>query len=150
MTNFLTIRASEAAARFYLDRWQRAIFMAAMTALGSLLMWIAGAGAGHVQGALVMFTATNFCGGLVQPIQQSWYNEQIDGEYRATMLSFQTTFATFGAAAGLPAGGRVADRFGIGVAWQMVGMLSTLSVPCYWALRSRSISPPKHCGPKQG
>jgi len=118
--------------------------------IGSLLMWMAGAGAGHVQVALVMFAATNFCAGLVQPIQQSWYNEQIDGEYRPTMLSFQTTLATFGAAAGLPAGGRVADRFGIGVAWQMAGMLSTLSVPCYWALRPRSIAPPKHRGPKPG
>ena len=29
----------------------------------------------------------------------------------------------------------------IGVAWQMVGILSMLSVPCYWALRPRSIAP---------
>ncbi len=121
----------------YLDRSRRAVFLAGMTALGSALMWVAGAGAGHVQVALAMFVLTNFCGGLVWPVQQSWFNEQIDGEYRATLLSFQSTFATFGAAAGLPAGGRVADRFGIGVAWQMVGILSILSTPCYWALRPR-------------
>ena len=139
--NLAGMAGSELAARLYLDRARRGIFMAAITALGSVLMWAAGAGAGHVEVALAMFVLTNFCGGLVQPVQQSWYNEQIDGEYRATLLSFQTTFATFGAAAGLPAGGRLADRFGIGVAWQMVGILSMLSVPCYWALRPRSIAP---------
>jgi MFS family permease len=139
--NLAGLAGSEIAARIALDRARRGIFMAGLTALASVLMWGAGAGAGHVHVALLMFTLTNFCGGLIQPVQQSWFNEQIDGEYRATLLSFQTTFATFGAAAGLPAGGRVADRFGIGVAWQMVGILSMLSVPCYWALRPRAPAP---------
>ncbi len=100
--NLAGMAGSEMAARLYLDRSRRGIFMAAITALGSVLMWAAGAGAGHVQIALAMFVLTNFCAGLVQPVQQSWFNEQIEGEYRATLLSFQTTFATFGAAAGLP------------------------------------------------
>ncbi len=139
--NLAGMAGSEMAARLYLDRARRGTFMAGITTLGSVLMWAAGAGAGHVQMALAMFALTNFCGGLVQPVQQSWFNEQIEGEYRATMLSFQTTFATFGAALGLPAGGRLADRFGIGVAWQMVGILSMLSVPCYWALRPRIEAP---------
>jgi MFS family permease len=139
--NLAGMAGSEIAARVDLDRSRRAIFLAAITALASLLMWVAGAGGSRVNLALVMFVLTNFCGGLTQPVQQSWFNEQIDGEHRATLLSFQTTFATFGAAAGLPAGGRVADRYGIGVAWQIVGMLSMLSVPCYWALRPRVCAP---------
>jgi hypothetical protein len=55
----------------------------------------------------------------------------------ATLLSFQSTFATAGSIAGLPAQGWIMDRAGAGATWLAAGALSMLQVPCYLALRDR-------------
>jgi len=46
-----------------------------------------------------------------------------------------------GGAMGLIANGYIADRVGLGAAWQFAGALSMLSIPCYLALRSRVVEP---------
>jgi MFS family permease len=126
---------AELVARFEPYPSSRAPFLAAVTAIASILMLAAGLSGERTALVLVLFFAANLCNGAIGPIYQSWFNEQIDGTHRATLLSFQGTFATFGGSVGLPIGGRIADLFGLGVGWQASGLISALSVPCYWMLR---------------
>lgn len=83
----------------------------------------------------VVFAAFNFCWGSLMPLAQSWFNEQLAAGERATLLSFNTTFATLGGSIGLLAGGVIADRAGIQVTWQFCGILLLAVVPCYLAMR---------------
>jgi MFS family permease len=82
--------------------------------------------------------------GAAGPVYQSWFNEQIDGDNRATLLSFGNTFATFGATAGLPVQGLIVDAAGVGAAWQGAGLLAMLQAPVYLALGRKAVadSPP--------
>ncbi|HEY6420861.1 MAG TPA: MFS transporter [Candidatus Binataceae bacterium] len=116
---------------------RRAAFMAAATAISSIAFIVAGIAGALPVVAFAAFMVYNACGGATNPVLQSWFNEQIDGDHRATLLSFQTTFATFGASAGLPVQGRLVDSYGVGVAWQAAGVLAMLQVPCYLALRKK-------------
>ena len=94
---------------------------------------------------LVLLVGSSFAGGILRPLHQSWFNQQLQSETRATMLSFQSTVTTLGITAGLPAGGAVADRFGIGIAWQVCGWLAMASGFCYWRLRNSR--PPSRAAP---
>jgi MFS family permease len=111
----------------------------------SALIGIAGvmlAAAGMVQGrpgvALTLLFLMNICTGAVTPLLQSWFNEQIESSQRATMLSFQSTFGTMGGSIGLIINGVIADRSGVGMAWQFAGALTLAAIPCYLAIRARS------------
>jgi len=103
----------------------------------AVLMFSAGA-VGH-RPALVLpiLAALNFCWGSLMPLAQSWFNEQLEPQERATLLSFNTTFSTLGGSMGLLAGGVIADRAGIQTTWQFGGLLSLAVVPCYRGLRMR-------------
>ena len=79
----------------------------------------------------------NVCQGAREPLALSWFNEQLEAEERATMLSFRGTTATAGGSMGLLLGGYVADLRGLPFAWKMAGTLSLLAVPCYLAQRPR-------------
>jgi MFS family permease len=111
--------------------------LALLAAAAATLMFCAGV-VGHrpsfVLGLLVML---NFCWGSLMPLAQSWFNEQLEAAERATLLSFNTTFATLGGSIGLIAGGVIADQAGVQAVWQFGGLLSLATVPCYLALRSR-------------
>ena len=76
------------------------------------------------------------------PVLSAWYNEQIGGENRATLLSFQSTLATFGGGAGLPLQGALTDRFGASVAWLTMGACALLEAPCFatWTRGSQPFS----------
>jgi predicted MFS family arabinose efflux permease len=67
---------------------------------------------------------------------QTWFNEQIGAGERATLLSFESTFSTIGAAIGLLVGGRVADYGGLGAAWILAGVISISAAACFFPLRS--------------
>jgi MFS family permease len=84
----------------------------------------------------------NLCFGAMQPLTQSWFNEQIGAGDRATLLSFNSTFATAGGSIGLLAGGAVADGYGLARAWQLSGLVSLAAVPCYLRLRAHPAAPP--------
>ena len=84
---------------------------------------------------LALFLFSSACTGISSPIGLSWYNEQIDGAHRATLLSFQSTCARLGAAIGLPIGGRIADAHGFAFAWQAMGIVAALSALMYLSLR---------------
>lgn len=101
------------------------------------LMFSAGAVGHRPSMVLPILAALNFCWGSFMPLAQSWFNEHLGAAERATLLSFNSTFATLGGSMGLLAGGVIADRAGIQATWQFGGLLSLAVVPCYLALRTR-------------
>ncbi|HVN90384.1 MAG TPA: MFS transporter [Candidatus Binataceae bacterium] len=103
----------------------------------ALLMYLGGSSANHTTLALIIFSMLNACMGAVLPFVQSWVNEEIRAEQRATLLSFRSTFETMGGSIGLLITGIIADRAGIPTAWQFAGVLTLVTLPCYWALHKR-------------
>jgi MFS family permease len=106
------------------------------------LMFSAGAVGHRPSMVLPILAALNFCWGSLMPLVQSWFNEQLGAGERATLLSFNSTFATLGGSMGLLAGGVIADWAGIQATWQFGGLLSLAVVPCYLALRGRRAPAP--------
>jgi MFS family permease len=114
--------------------WERrAGFIAAMSAFASAALIVAGAAAGHIWIALAAILFAHLVSGAIGPMLISWYNELIEGENRATLLSFQTTLMTAGGAIGQPVQGRMVDAIGIPVTWQIAGALSMTQALCYIA-----------------
>jgi MFS family permease len=97
--------------------------------------------------SLAMLFGMNLCTGAIQPLGQSWFNEQVSSGQRATLLSFSTTFQTFGGSLGLLLNGRIADGAGIPIAWQAAAMLSLCAAPVYWAMKSRPAATPIAASP---
>jgi MFS family permease len=116
-------------------RRQRLTLLAIASAV---LMFSAGAVGHRPSIVLPILAALNFCWGSLMPLAQSWFNEQLGAAERATLLSFNSTFATLGGSMGLLAGGVIADWAGIQATWQFGGLLSLAVVPCYLALRVSS------------
>jgi MFS family permease len=85
---------------------------------------------------LVALFLMQICLGAREPLAQTWFNEQVAAEDRATMLSFRSTLATAGASLGLLLGGVVADLRGIPFQWRVAGTMALLAAPCYLALRT--------------
>ncbi|HYL60609.1 MAG TPA: MFS transporter, partial [Candidatus Acidoferrales bacterium] len=126
--------------------WERrADYLTVTTAITSALLLVGGLAAGRPGLAFAIFVIAQFTAAASGPVYQSWFNEQIEGDHRATLLSFGSTFATVGATAGLPVQGLVVDAAGVGTAWQAAGVLAMLEVPVYLALRRKSSadSPPR-------
>jgi MFS family permease len=101
----------------------------------ALLMFAGGSVGGRTNLAVVLFCFLNAAMGSLLPFAQSWINEEINADQRATLLSFRSTFETFGGSLGLLVTGVVADRSGIPRAWQLAGLISIAALPCYLALR---------------
>jgi len=138
------IAGAEVASRMRWAREDRALYMtwnvglsSAVLLAGGLAASKVGLAASKVGLAFAMFMVAQFLGGAAGPIEQSWFNEQIEGDNRATLLSFGSTFATFGATAGLPVQGLIVDKLGTGSAWQGAGALAMLQVPVFLALRRK-------------
>ena len=79
--------------------------------------------------------------GAMMPLMQSWFNEQIESARRATLLSFNSSFATMGAAAGLLSVGAYADVAGIPATWKVCAAIFLAAMPCYWLIRPRPAAP---------
>ena len=131
------IAGAEMASRLRWAREDRALYMAWNVALSSAVLIVGGLAASRVGIAFAMFMVAQFLAGASTPILQSWFNEEIEGDNRATLLSFGSTFATFGATAGLPVQGLIVDGFGMGSAWQGAGVLAMLQAPIFLALRRK-------------
>jgi MFS family permease len=108
-------------------------------ALGTGSMLLGAALAGHLYVTLAMLFLMNMCSGAMQPVSQAWINEHLEARNRATLLSFQSTFATFGGAMGLLLCGWIADRHGLLPAWAVAGVIGLMPALFYWMLRSESI-----------
>ncbi|MGH7916530.1 MAG: MFS transporter [Candidatus Binataceae bacterium] len=136
------VSGAEAISRLRLSNDTRARGMCVLViGMGALLLFAGGAGH-RTNFVLVALFAMNLCIGAMHPLVTSWFNEQLDAEHRATLLSFNSTFATLGGSMGLLLCGAIADAFGITVAWQVSGIISLTALPCYWALRARRIAAP--------
>jgi MFS family permease len=115
----------------------RAEFLAAMSVISTVPVIAAGIASGRMWFALAAVMVAMFANGLAGPMSFAWYNEMIEGENRATLLSFGTTMSTLGGIVGLPAQGKLVDAFGTGITWQIAGALSMTRVACFLALRRR-------------
>jgi MFS family permease len=128
---------AEVAARMVGVAPRRAHLVSGLLIASGLLLAGAGFAAGRPNVALALLFLMNVFQGAREPLALSWFNEHLEPEERATMLSFRGTMATAGGAVGLLLGGAVADLRGIPFAWKLAGTLSLLAVPCYLALRPR-------------
>jgi MFS family permease len=128
---------AEAVTRMSVAWRKRALWMAVACGTCSATVLAAGCAPDRLWLAAAMFVLAQLTWGAAAPVAMAWYNEQIEGENRAALLSFQSTFATVGSTAGLPLQGWIMDRSGAGATWLVVGALSMLQVPCYLALRDR-------------
>ncbi|MBF6567503.1 MAG: MFS transporter [Candidatus Binataceae bacterium] len=100
------------------------------------LLAAAGLGAGRPNVVVALLALMRICTGAMQPLANSWLNEQIQADERATLLSFTNTFATFGGSGGLIVGGIAADYLGIPITWMILAGIALLAAPCFWALRT--------------
>lgn len=132
---------AEAIARLPMDEGARATRLVTLIIGSAAMLFGAGAAGGRVYLVLMVLTAMNVCNGAMQPLMQGWLNEQIRGDERATLLSFNSTFATAGGSLGLLVNGAIADARGIATAWQFSSILSLVAMPCYWSLRTHTPEP---------
>ncbi|MGO9451532.1 MAG: MFS transporter [Candidatus Binataceae bacterium] len=123
------------------DEYERAGRVSMLIIVASAMLFVAGVFGHRPFLALGMLFVMNLATGAMQPLLQSWFNEQIESSQRATLLSFASTFQTMGGSIGLLAGGAIADASGIPFEWQIAGLISLVAAPIYWSLRSRSIMP---------
>ncbi|HLH76894.1 MAG TPA: MFS transporter [Candidatus Binataceae bacterium] len=99
-------------------------------ACGGLLL-AAGLAAGHVILMLALLFGMNCCSGAMQPLALGWINEQLEADSRATLLSFQSTFATLGGAIGLLLCGWMALWHGLMAGWYLAATLGLFAAWFY-------------------
>jgi MFS family permease len=132
------LTGAELIARFQPASTNRASLLTIL-ALGTGSMLLGSALAGNLRLTLAMLFAMNMCSGAMQPLSQAWINEHLEARNRATLLSFQSTFATFGGAVGLLLCGWIADRHGLLAGWAVAGMIGLCPAIFYWMLRSEKV-----------
>lgn len=124
----------ELAARMTRASQHRAAYIGAMAAVSCTALITAGLAGAHIWLALAAVMLATFVMGVAGPMGFAWYNEVIEGDNRATLLSFGSTMSTLGGIIGLPVQGKLVDAFGTGIAWQIAGLVSMTQVLCYVAL----------------
>jgi predicted MFS family arabinose efflux permease len=129
---------AEAMIRLGGDERSRTNRLCGLAIVLAILMFAAGSVGHRPSWVLTILFAFNLCMGALQPLMQSWLNEQIGADNRATLLSFNSTFATLGGSMGLLSSGAIADRVGIQATWQFSGLISLAALPCYLVLRRRA------------
>jgi MFS family permease len=132
---------AELSARFAVDEARRAARVSMLVIAASAMLFLGGLFGGRPVLSLTMLFVMNLFTGAMQPLVQSWFNEQLESGNRATLLSFNSTFQTMGGAVGLLFAGRIADTAGIPFAWQIAGLISICAAPVYWATRRRATAP---------
>jgi MFS family permease len=137
------IAGLELAARLPRASEHRVAFLGVLTAVSCAALIVAGLASSHIWLALAAVMLAMFVMGIAGPMGFAWYNEVIEGENRATLLSFGTTMSTFGGIIGLPAQGKLVDAFGTGITWQIAGLVSMTRVLCYLALGRPRPAPPE-------
>jgi MFS family permease len=145
---------AEFIARFQPGSASRASLLTAL-ALGTGSMLLSAALAGNLRITMAMLFVMNMCSGAMQPISQSWINEHLAARNRATLLSFQSTFATFGGAMGLLLCGWISDHHGLLAGWATAGVIGLTPAIFYWMLRGEKApavaeGPASLAGPEPG
>jgi len=131
---------SEIVVRFPMTGSSRAGLLTILVATASALLFAAGWCGSRTAVVMVLLFGLNLCVGAIEPLGRSWFNEEIEADDRATLLSFQTTFSTLGGAVGLLISGRIADLYGIGTAWEVSALILAAAAPCYLTLRPRPLA----------
>lgn len=132
---------AEVISRWGVSENSRPGVLGSLVLMASATLFAAGLVGARPTLVLALLFVMNLATGAMQPLMQSWFNEQIEAGQRATLLSFSSTMATFGGSIGLLLSGMVADAMGLSVAWQLAGVLSLAAAPCYWALRRGAAAP---------
>ena len=91
---------AELSARFAVDEARRAARVSMLVIAASAMLFLGGLFGGRPILSLTMLFVMNLFTGAMQPLVQSWFNEQLESGNRATLLSFNSTFQTMGGAAG--------------------------------------------------
>jgi MFS family permease len=121
-------------------RRERVLFAAALWR-GALLM--AAAAATTLFPALGGWLLQEVSYGASEPVLQSWTNEHVPADRRATVLSIRSMAGTLGGGAGLVAIGLVARDYGIPAAWTASAALFLLAAPAYLLLGRLGTTTPK-------
>ena len=87
---------AEAVVRFAVDKEQRRLRLFRLVLAVGVMLFAAGAAGSRTSLVLALLFVMNACMGAIQPLSQSWLNEQITAGSRATLLSFNSTFRNAG------------------------------------------------------
>jgi MFS family permease len=132
------LAGAEFIARYQPSGNSRALLLSVLAFSSGSLLLAAGMAGAHLPVMLAMLFLMNFCSGATQPVATSWINEHLEAGTRATLLSFQSTFATLGGAIGLLACGWIADRRGLLAGWYLAGATGLIPAFFYFRLRSET------------
>jgi len=132
---------AEVVMRTRMDDSARSTRLIVLVAAASATFYAGGAAASRPNLVVALFFLMNILIGAMMPLIQSWFNEQIASDQRATLLSFNSTFATMGASAGLLSVGAYADVAGIPATWKVCAAIFLVAMPCYWLIRPRAAAP---------
>jgi len=134
------LAGAEIVMRMRMDEAARSTRLIILIAAASLVFFAGGATARWPDVVVALFFLMNILIGAMMPMMQSWFNEQIASDDRATLLSFNSTFATMGAATGLLSVGAYADVAGIPATWKVCAVIFLAAMPCYWLIRPRALA----------
>jgi predicted MFS family arabinose efflux permease len=134
------LAGAEIVMRMRMDEASRSMRLIMLIAAASLVFFAGGAAARRPDVVVALFFLMNILIGAMMPMMQSWFNEQIASDDRATLLSFNSTFATMGAATGLLSVGAYADVAGIPATWKVCAIIFLAAMPCYWLIRPGAVA----------
>jgi len=129
------LAGAEIVMRMSMAEATRSTRLIVLIAAASVAFFAAAAVAGRPNLVVAFFFLMNVLIGAMMPLMHSWFNEQIASSDRATLLSFNSTFATMGAATGLLSVGAYADVAGIPATWKICAVIFLAAIPCYWLIR---------------
>jgi len=109
----------------------------ALILLGSGLRFGAGVLTAQPLATIVALPMAHAFGGALIPLLLSWINQCIPAAKRATLLAFSGAFERGRGAAGLLAGGYLADHGGIPLGWRLSAISSLFAIPFLLAARPR-------------
>jgi MFS family permease len=134
------LAGAEIVMRMRMDEAARSMRLIMLIGAASLVFFAGGAAARRPDVVVALFFLMNILIGAMMPMMQSWFNEQIASDDRATLLSFNSTFATMGAATGLLSVGAYADVAGIPATWKVCAVIFLAAAPCYWLIRPSALA----------
>jgi MFS family permease len=87
--------------------------------------------------ALGLFVVWGLAFSTILPVRQSYVNELIPSEHRATVLSFGSLMGSSGGVAFQPALGRAADVWGYPRSYAFSAAIQAVAIPALWMARRR-------------